>query len=263
MGRMSLVTAALSLAGMVVGLCAQTLPPAPRFHFEVASIRPSNANTQSNRLGTSPDGGFRAENVSVTQLIAFAFGVRPFLIVDAPSWASSERFDVIATPDVAEELASDATGPQRDAFRDRWRQRLQALLYDRFGLVVHTENRPMPVYKLVVAKGGHKMAPAASGEERRMQSNPKTLRGTSIDMKALADAISGILVQPVLDETNLPGEFNFNLEFSDVRIEAAAEEASAPTIFTAITEQLGLRLESARAPTSVFVVEKVQRPSEN
>lgn len=259
--RAALVAALLLF--YMAALSAQTPSPSPRYHFEVASIRPSNAVDQSNRLGTAPDGGFRGQNVTVTQLIAFAFGVRSFLIVDAPGWASSERFDVIATPDVAEELASDATGQQRDAFRDRMRERLQALLYDRFGLAVRMENRPMPVYKLVVAKGGHKMAAAVAGDERRMQSNSKMLRGTSIDMKTLADSISGILVQPVLDETNLSGEFSFNLEFADVRIEAVTDEGSGPTIFTAITEQLGLRLESARSPIPVFVVEKVQRPSEN
>lgn len=180
-----------------------------------------------------------------------------------PAGASSERFDVIAKPDIADELASDASGPQRDAFRDRLRQRVQALLYDRFGLVVRTENRPMPVYKLTSAKGGHKMATAGAGDERRMQSSNTSLRGTAVDMKTLADSLSGLMARPVVDETNLSGEFNMSIAFSGVELDAVAEAGSAPTIFTALNEQAGLKLEAGRAPVPVFVVEKVQRPSEN
>jgi uncharacterized protein (TIGR03435 family) len=221
-------------------------------------------------MGTTPQGGLRAVNVTVTQLIAFAFGVRPFLIVDAPDWASSQRYDVIATPDAAEETTPDGGGTQREAFRDRIRQRVHGLLMDRFGLVIRTEKRVMPVYQLVVARGGHKMTPAVDEETRRMESNSRMVRGTAVDMKTFADALTGILGQPVLDETKLSGTFNLSMQFSDLRLQATpeaitrpAEEAAAPTIFTAISEQVGLRLESARAPAPVFVVEKIQRPSEN
>jgi len=113
--------AALAVPFVIGALRAQTLPPPPKYHFEVASIRPSDATDQTNRLGPTPQGGLRGENVTVTQLIALAFGVRPFLIVDAPSWASTQRFHVIATPDVSEELAPGAASAQRQAFRERVR----------------------------------------------------------------------------------------------------------------------------------------------
>jgi uncharacterized protein (TIGR03435 family) len=243
---------------------AQTPPPAsPR--FEVASIRRSKAADSTNRISPTPQGGLRGENVTPVQLIALAFGVRPFLIVDAPGWASSERFDVLATPDVPENLPQGAPPEQRDAVRNRLSQRVQTLLADRFGLVTRAENRPMPVLELVVAKSGHKLTPSAEKEGRRMQSNATMLEGTAVDMKTVADSISGLLLQPVVDRTHLAGNFNLSLKFADVRPRAAPDAAAdaAPTIFTAIAERLGLRLESARAPIQVFVIEKLQRPSEN
>jgi uncharacterized protein (TIGR03435 family) len=245
-------------------LSAQTAVP-PKHRFEVASIRPSKAPDATNRLGPTPQGGLRGENVTVMQLIALAYGVRPFLIADAPGWASAERFDVVATPDQSEELPPNAPGAQRDAFRERVRQRIQALLADRFGLVIRHGERTMPVYKLVAAKSGHKMTTSTAQEPRRMESNSRMLRGTSVDMKTVADALAGLLLRPVIDETNLSGTFNLQMQFADVRAEAKpdGDGTAAATVFTAITEQLGLRLEAARAPSPVFIVEKVQRPSEN
>ena len=245
---------------------------APRkYRFEVALIRPSKAADSTNRIGPTPQGGLRGENVTVIQLIALAYGVRPFLIVDAPGWASAERFDVAATPDSPEEPAPTAAAVPREVFRDRVRQRLQTLLAERFGLVIRAEKRPMPVYRLVVAKGGHKLAPATPQDARRMESNSRLLRGTGVDLPAVADALAGILLRPVLDETNLSGTFNLEMHFADTRLTAtpesvaggAADPADSPAIFSAITEQLGLRLESIKAPAPAFVVEKVQRPSEN
>ncbi len=202
-------------------------------------------------------------------MIAVAFGLRPFLIVDAPDWTSSQRFDVVA-PD-SEERAADTAGLQPESPRDRFRQRVQALLIDRFGLVIRTEKRLRPVYKLVIAKSGHKMVPATAQDTQRMESNSMMLRGTDVDMKTLADALAGILQRPVLNETNLSGGFNLSMQFADQRLQAteegsgngAADPAGAPTIYGAIREQLGLRLEAARAPAPVFVVERVRKPSEN
>ena len=104
-----------------------------------------------------------------------------------------------------------------------------------------------------------------------MESNSRLLRGTAVDMKMVADSLTGILLQPVLDETRLSGTFNLNIQFADLRMQAGpdaiaggtADPATAATIYTVITQELGLRLESGRAPTPVFVVEKLQKPSAN
>ena len=145
---------------------------------------------------------------------------------------------------------------------------MRALLIERFGLAIRPEKRPMPVYKLIVAKGGHKMKEASAQDPRRMETNSRMVRGANIEMAALADALAGILFRPVLDETNLKGGFNLEMQFADLRMQASPDAvpdagASSPTIFTAIAEQLGLKLDPARAPAPVFVVEKLQRPSEN
>jgi uncharacterized protein (TIGR03435 family) len=262
--RLALTALAASIA--LLPLHAQDLPAAPRYRFEVASIKPSQAADSSNRIGPTPQGGLRAQNVTPLQLIALAYGVRPFLIVDAPDWATTQRFDIVATPDKAEELPQDAPGAQRDAFRDKVQQRVRALLIERFGMVIRAEKRPMSVYKLVVAKGAHKMTAASPQEPRRMQTNSKMVKGSGADMKMLTDALAGILLRPVLDETNLTGSFNLEMSFADLRLQATPDanaDAGAPTIFTAIVEQLGLKLDPARAPAPVFVVEKLERPSEN
>ena len=115
--------------------------------FDAVSIRSSTAVDNNNRLGPTPQGGLRGENVTVLQLIAMAWSVRPFQIVDAPGWASTERFDVMATPDVAEEKPS----------RDRSRERLREMLTERFGLAIESTSRAVPVYKLQPANGGPKL----------------------------------------------------------------------------------------------------------
>jgi len=125
--------------------------------FEVASIRPSKAEDQTNRLGPGPQGGLRAENVTALQLIAFAYSVRPFQIAGGPGWIRTDRFNVTATPDKPEEQVS------REILSSRVRQRMQALLMERFGLVLRSETREMPVYGLVLAKSGSKLT-KSSGE---------------------------------------------------------------------------------------------------
>jgi uncharacterized protein (TIGR03435 family) len=97
-----------------------------------------------------------------------------------------------------------------------------------------------------------------------MESNERMLRGSAAEMKIIADSLSGILLRPVVDETGLTGAFSFDLQFADLRLDGAApDETSAPALFTAITRQLGLKLESSRAPAPVLAVEKTERPSAN
>jgi len=230
-------------------LAAAQLSP----QFDAVSIRPSTAADTSNRLGPTPQGGLRGQNVTILQLIAMGYAVRPFQIVDAPGWASTERFDVTATPDVPEERPS----------RDRFRERLRAMLADRFGLVIESTSRPVPVYKLQLAKDGPKIQASKPGDSLHMESNERMLRGTAADLKTIADSLSGILLRPIVDETGLTGTFNFDLQFADLRLDDASNETTAPALFTAITQQLGLKLESGRAAAPVLVVQNVHRPSEN
>ena len=120
------------------------------------------------------------------------------------------------------------------------------MLAERFGLVIAREStsRAVPVYKLQPLKDGPKLQASKPDEPLHMESNSRTLRGTAVDMKIIADSLSGILLRPIIDETGLTGTFNFDLQFADLRLDDAPNETTAPALFTAITQQLGLKLES-------------------
>lgn len=267
-GKIALAVAGVAAIAtpLIIGvLRAQTLPPPPQFKFEVASIRPSNAADLNNRLGPSPQGGLRGQNVTTMHLIAFAYAVRPLQIIGGPGWVRSDRFDVIATPDQPESRpAPDMPRDQLDSFIGRLHQRVQALLSERFGLVLRAETRKMPVYALVIAKGGHKLTPTLE-KNPNMQTSARHVRGTAATMKDVAFALAGLLERPVIDETGLTGLYDLSMEFAPELQPGATAPADGggPSIFTAIQDQLGLKLESKRAPAPVFVIEKIEKPSEN
>jgi bla regulator protein BlaR1 len=266
--KLGLALAGVSVlsAPVAIGILrAQTLPPAPQYRFEVASIKPSKAIDNSNRLGPVAGGGLRAENVTPWQLIGFAFGVRPFQVIGVPGWAQAERFDIMATPDKSEpQPPMTAPREQLDAYRRRIGQRVQALLIERFGLVLREETREMPVYALVIGKSGHKLTATEPGKPPNMQSGNRQVSGSSVAMRDLAFSLAGVLRQPVLDETGLKGLFDFKMEWTpDQEAAEAAGSPAGPSIFTAIQEQLGLKLETKKAPQTVYVIEKMNRPSEN
>jgi uncharacterized protein (TIGR03435 family) len=218
--------------------------------FEVASIRPSKAEDQTNRLGPGPQGGLRAENVTALQLIAFAYSVRPFQIAGGPGWIRTDRFNVTATPDKPEEQVS------REILSSRVRQRVQALLMERFGLVLRSETREMPVYGLVLAKSGSKLTKSSGENTPNMSTSDREMKGTTANMKMVAYALAGVLHRPVIDETGLEGTYDFNMEWTP-------DEGAGPALFTVIQDRLGLKLESKKAPAPVFVIEKIDKPSEN
>jgi uncharacterized protein (TIGR03435 family) len=266
---------ALTVAGVAIltvpvaigMLRAQTLPPPPQFKFEVASIKPANNGGDfTNRLGPGPQGGLRAENVTPMQLVGFAYDVKPFQITGGPSWAHSERFNVTATPDKPEPPPS-FSGPREkvEEFIGRIRQRTQALLLERFGLVLRAETKEMQVYSLVVRKGGHKLKPSEGGKESNMSTSDRLMTGRAVNIGMIASSLSrNVLRMPVLDDTGVTGLFDVRLEWStDSDSVEAAGGAAGPSIFTAVQEQLGLKLETKKAPQAVFVIEKVDRPSEN
>jgi len=145
---------------------------------------------------------------------------------------------------------------------NRHRQRMQAVLRDRLGLVLRAETKDLPVYALTVAKGGHKLAPPT---ERGfgMRTGRDRIAASGASIKQLTDSLSSLLGRPVINETGLEGPFDFNLQWTpDAQLATPGENAGA-SIFAAIQEQLGLKLESKKGPVSVFVVEKIEKPSEN
>jgi uncharacterized protein (TIGR03435 family) len=133
---------------------------------------------------------------------------------------------------------------------------LRTLLEERFKLAVHTETRDGAVYNLVAAKGGSKMKQADGNSPRGSGWGPTTLRGTMSSDK-MASLLTSILGHPVLDHSGLSGIYTVDLKW------AGDDQTDRPSIFTAIQEQLGLKLEPTRGPIQVLVIDRVERPSEN
>lgn len=259
-----LMLAAAGLAAITVPVAigvlrAQTLPPPPTYTYEVATIRPAEPGAMGTRIGPGPQGGMRWQNATVMQMLSFAYDVQEFQLADVPAWAKTDRFDISFTPDKAEITLGPGTArAEAEGYRDRQRQRTQALLRDRLGLVLRAETREMPVYALMVARGGHKLQEAQPGRGPHLQMTRGRLTANGVYLEMLVGNLSWTTQRVVVNETGLDGAFDFTLEWAP----DAADE-TGPSIFTALTEQLGLRLESKRAPAPVFVVEKLEKPTEN
>src|SRR6185437_5859069 len=205
--------AAVSLPFALGVLRAQTLPPTPTLTYDAVSIRKSAPGTTNRMFGPGPEGGLRIVNMPATGLIAFAYPVQDYQISGAPGWASSQSFDVSFTPDKTEAPLGDSPNLKSiQGFMDRNAIRLQAVLRDRFGLVLRAETRELPIYNLVQAKGGPKLSPhdpATRGPS--MRSNDHEMIGTGVPLSMLAQNLSITYSRPVHDETHIDGEFDFKV----------------------------------------------------
>jgi uncharacterized protein (TIGR03435 family) len=270
-------TAMTILIGILLASAALAqAPPEPKYGYEVVSIKQADPTARGTRIGPGPQGGLRTSNTSLMTLITFAYDVRDYQVLDAPGWAKSEGFDVSFTPDKPEAFPKpgEATIAQMQPMMERQQQRMQAILRDRFGLKLRVEKRELPLYELVQAKSGSKLTAASTqGKGPSMQTNPQTgeLNATGANMRMLTNVLSGLLKRPVNDESKLTGAYDFQLRWKpDAFIggpgnpqEQPPVEVEGASIFTALTEQLGLRLESKKGPVTVYIVEKAERPSEN
>jgi uncharacterized protein (TIGR03435 family) len=201
-----------------------------------------------------------------------AYGIPSAQIMGAPAWLDSERFDIVAKVD-------DATAEDLKSFSDEQesslsRQLVQQLLADRFKLVVHWETREFPVYAIVVAKNGPKLKKSKDGGSTNTFSGNGKLTAESVTMEKLAQTLTGMtereLGRYVIDKTGLEGRYDIELAWSPADRPAALANASAdktvppgPSIFTAIQEQLGLKLESTRGPVRTLVIDHIEQPSDN
>jgi bla regulator protein BlaR1 len=253
--------AAVSLPFVIGILRAQTLPPPPAYNYDAVSIHKSDPADNNSLIGPGPQGGWRARNTPAMQLIATAYGVQAYQIIGAPAWTSSEHFDITFTPET-KETSLNSTSSLKDiqGFMNRNAQRLQAVLHDRFGLVLRSETRELPIYNLTQAKGGHKLSPhVPSGSGPNLGSNGRQITGSDITVAMFAQQLSLLLDRTVHDETHIEGQYDFKVEWSP----DTGSNPLGPSIFTSITDQLGLKLESAKGPVQVYVVEKIGHPSEN
>jgi bla regulator protein BlaR1 len=282
--RLTAVRKAVLAAGAVVAVAiplaigvlrAQTLPPAPEYGYEVVSVKRSDPGQTGSYLAPGPQGGLRSTNTSTMLLITFAYQCRDYQIVNAPGWVTADRFDISFTPDKPER--NPEPGMPREevqSHQKRNQQRMQAVLRDRFGLVLRAETREMPIYVMTLAKGGHKLSPPKDTKILgSMRMAPDELTVANMEMKFLAGSLSNLLGRYVRDDTGLTGTYDFKMKWkpdSSQRFnpptrpeDANADDAGGGSIFGAMQEQLGLKLTSGRGPVPVFVVEKIEKPSEN
>ena len=257
-----------------------TCPGFAQLTFEVASIKPANPDTPGTSIQFMPGGGLKMANIPLRAMITFAYDVRDFQISGGPGWIGTQRFDVMARPEGApadgQADFAKMNDDQRKTMRVQIGERLRALLADRFQLVVHRETKEQPIYALVVAKNGSKLQETKeTGNQQNMMTNRGRSEGHAIPVEMMAQMLSGITGRPVVNKTGLIAKYDFVLEWTpdmgpDARaqgfgdgITSPAPAPGGPTIFTALQEQLGLRLDSQKGPVENVVIDRVEKPSEN
>lgn len=221
--------------------------------FDVASIKPAppqppgQTSTQMDvTTDATRNGILRYSNVTLKEVLGEAYQVKQYQIAGGPGWLDSERFDITATI---------PAGARREVPK-----MLQTLAAERFGLSLHRETRELPVYVLQVGKNGSKLKPAksATGISRDTDGTHSHLTAETT-MAAFVDSLSQRLDRPVLDETGLTGAFEITLDWAS----DSGGDPVGPSIFTAVQEQLGLKLESRRSGVEILVIDHADKPSEN
>lgn len=242
--------------------------------FEVASIKPANPDAHGSSILTDRVGGLNVENAPVRALITMAYGIRDFQLSGGPGWIGTDRYDVVARPEKAQNSAEppdtqSMTDEQRKVRDDAWKERVRNLLAERFGLVVHKESREEQIYDLTVAKGGPKMTVVTTPEGRQgISGNRGRSQGFAAPMSMMAMNLSNLVGRPVIDKTGLTEKYDWVLEYDpnvsgSANPESTASDEQRPTIFTALQDQLGLKLETTKGPVDTYVIDKIDRPSEN
>jgi len=239
--------------------------------FDVASIKPTADKDNNFMLRRPQNGAFSATGVTLKMLIMSAYQVNAYQVSGGPSWIGTERWDIQAK-------TQGTTGLMP---RDQFDELLRALIEDRFRLKTRRESKEMPVYELVVAKNGSKLS-SHTGDPAKPQDRVRmgygSLRFQQARMAGLTFQLSVQLGRTVIDKTGLAGEYDFALEWAPDPGQGGPEsiglppqafpspppaDPNRPSIFTAIQEQLGLRLDSQKGPVDMIMIESVERPSEN
>jgi len=226
----------------------QTAPAGPQ--FAAATVKPSNTVDNSSSYNTN-NGRVTVRNMTLKQLIGAAYSVKDFQISGGPGWMEADRFSIDAVAE-AKSTQKELAGM------------MQSLLGARFQLAIRRESRPFSGYAMVVAKGGMKIQPV-EGEGSSMNTNNGKLRTKHASMDRLADWVARQVGRPVVNETGVEGGFDFTLEWVPERGPRtdSSEAPSGPSLFTALTEQVGVRLESKKVPIEVLVIERAEKPAEN
>ena len=259
-------------------------------YFEAASVKPSNSNAPGMGIRRQPGGRFNTTNTPVRVLITFAYQIQNFQVVGGPDWVGSERFDIVAKMEGDPPAVIPGTGA------DHMMLAVRTLLKDRFKLALRKETRDLDIYALTMAKPGGKPGPAlkpASGDcspeafAKRaggpppapggaqpqvcgMMQGPGRIRFGGYPLTLFANNISNRVGRQVVDRTGLTGNWDFELAFAaelppggqlPPGVEPPPADPDAPNLFTAIQEQLGLKLEATKGPVEVYVIDSIEKPT--
>lgn len=287
---------AIVLAGLV--FCAGADVPAQSaapvaVSFDAASVKPNTTGERNTSVRRLPGGRFTATNVPAALLVQMAYQLQPFQMQGAPAWLRTERFDVVAR--MEGDPSSPAVG---SGTPDQMMLALQMLLADRFTLAVRWETQELPIFALVLARADRSLGPnirpaavdctaaasasAAAAKEGKVL-NPNTPDRVSCGMRNssgrimfggyplsfFADGLANEVARTVVDRTGLSGNWDFELTYTrDVARRPDVTDAApvnidpdGASLFTALQEQLGLKLEPTRGAVRVLVIERIERPA--
>jgi uncharacterized protein (TIGR03435 family) len=260
--------------GILVASACYGQPNTATVQFDVVSVKMHDPRNQGGKMQLLPD-GIRLVNLPLQDFVREAYGlVLGDQVVGLPSWTNSDRFDVEAKVDSADVAAF------RKLTLDQVRLMGRPILTDRFRFAGHMEKKVLPVYTLAVAKGGSKLKSSTMSDRDpnartgviAMRHGSKESGGTSqltatgVTMDRLASTLSQQgLGRVVLDNTSLTDRYDFKLSWGPDSIAAGANatDTSEPSIFTALSEQLGLKLEPGKGPVPVLVIDHIEEPSPN
>jgi uncharacterized protein (TIGR03435 family) len=230
--------------------------------FDVISVKPSKDN--GTRVQFTPD-GMRGTAVTTQFLLFEGFGgINQNQVIGEPSWSTVDGFDI-----EAKVAAVDLPTLAKMTFEQR-RTMFQQILADRFKLVAHHETRELPIYQLTIGKSGSRLKESAPDDpvsttprRKGIMFGPGRGEVTSTDgsLSMIIAPLSRQLGRIIVDKTGLTGRYDFNLKWTPDGVEPS--DQSGPDIFTAIQEQLGLKLESAKGPVDVIVIDRIEKPSAN
>ncbi len=250
--RIQAIAAAGVFFAAISGLCAQSGAAPPE--FEAAAVKPvGDPSAKPMDFRVQPGGRLQIMNVTLKHILQQAFSIKAYQMSGGPSWIDADYFDIAAK-------AESAT-----ATREQMMAMLQSLLAARFGLKFHWEEREGNVFTLTVAKNGPKLQ-AATGDKTFVgiyRNTPMelpgvnyTISGTKAPMSLIAERIGDMaLSRPVQNRTGIEGEFDFKLNY--------ALDESGPSIFMAVQDQLGLKLEATKGPIRTLIVDHAEKPAAN
>jgi uncharacterized protein (TIGR03435 family) len=253
--------------------------------FEVASVKPAAPDQRGMFIRPTPGGRLNITNMTLKELIVIAWNVQPYEISGGPPWLDSARYDI--------------TAKAENSFKEgELRRMLQSLLSDRFQLTIHRETKELPVYALTLARKDGKLGPGLTETKEGACTPPdpskplpppgpgvsapcggfmmqvRALKASSIPIGQITAPLSRFLGRRVIDKTGLTGKYDINLEWTPDETQVAqmilppdapkpSVDPAGPSIFTAVQEQLGLKLESQKGPVEIIVIDRAEKPSEN